>query len=177
MDAIKDKSVDAKSLTTYWRPVGFKEKRSDSSKNVYAVSEPEGDQRRVTDPIWSLKVFNIEKLLVKKGEPVLYCLKDGPKRGFVREELQIVPPGTELPPEGIRWFEKTIKTRWLLMESQIRFTVREWRQGIFGKRSSEDLEKKTARWMQQTFLPETDSLYLSISVVRETMIFMEVDRD
>ena len=102
MDAIKDKSVDAKSSTTYSRPVGFKEKRSDSSKNVYAVSEPEGDQRRVTDPIWSLKVFNIEKLLVKKGEPVLYCLKDGPKRGFVREELQIVPPGTELPPEGIR---------------------------------------------------------------------------
>ncbi|CAH3123729.1 unnamed protein product [Pocillopora meandrina] len=102
MDAIKDKSVDAKSSTTYSRPVGFKEKRSDSSKNVYAVSEPEGDQRRVTDPIWSLKVFNIEKLLVKKGKPVLYCLKDGPKRGFVREELQIVPPGTELPPEGIR---------------------------------------------------------------------------
>ena len=77
MDAIKDKSIDAKSSTTYSRPVGFKEKRSDSSKNVYAVSEPEGDQRRVTDPIWSLKVFNIEKLLVKKGEPVLYCLKDG----------------------------------------------------------------------------------------------------
>ena len=63
MDAIKDKSVDAKSSTTYSRPVSFKEKRSDSSKNVYAVSEPEGDQRRVTDPIWSLKVFNIENYL------------------------------------------------------------------------------------------------------------------
>ncbi|RMX48680.1 hypothetical protein pdam_00014318 [Pocillopora damicornis] len=35
-------------------------------------------------------------------EPVLYYLKDGPKRGFVREELQIGPPGTELSPEGIR---------------------------------------------------------------------------
>ena len=40
-----------------------------------------------------------------KGEPILYYLKDGPKRGFVWEELQIVPPGAELPLEGIRWFE------------------------------------------------------------------------
>ena len=67
MDAINDKSIDAKSSTTYSRPVGFKEKRSDSSKNVYAVSEPEGDQRRVTDPIWYLKVFNIENYLWKKA--------------------------------------------------------------------------------------------------------------
>ena len=34
-----------------------------------------------------------------ENEPVLYYLKDGPKRGFVREELMIVPRGTELPPE------------------------------------------------------------------------------
>ncbi|PFX12993.1 hypothetical protein AWC38_SpisGene22967 [Stylophora pistillata] len=62
----------------------------------------EGGQRRATDPIWSLKVFNIEKALVNEKEPVLYYLKDGPKRGFFREELQIVPPKTELPPEGTR---------------------------------------------------------------------------
>ena len=51
-----------------------------------------------------------KKNTCEKGEPVLYTLKDGPKRGFVREELQIVPPGTELPPEGIHdhWFEKKI---------------------------------------------------------------------
>ena len=35
---------------------------------------------------------------MNEKEPVLYYLKDGPKRGFVREELMIVPPGTELPP-------------------------------------------------------------------------------
>ena len=33
----------------------------------------------------------------KSDEPVLYCLQDGPKRGFVREELLVVPPTTELP--------------------------------------------------------------------------------
>ena len=47
---------------------------------------------------WSLKVFNIDRSIINKGEPVLYYLKDGPKRGFVREELMIVPNGTELPP-------------------------------------------------------------------------------
>ena len=105
IDAIKEKVVDAKSSTSYSRPVGLKEKRLDYSKNVrylYAPGELEGGQRRATDPIWSLKVFNIEKALVNEKEPVLYYLKDGPKRGFVREELQIVPPKTELPPEGIR---------------------------------------------------------------------------
>ncbi|PFX18657.1 hypothetical protein AWC38_SpisGene16954 [Stylophora pistillata] len=73
--------------------------------NFYKPStqqKQEGGERRATDPIWSLKVFNIEKALVNEKEPVLYYLKDGPKRGFVREELQIVPPKTELPPEGIR---------------------------------------------------------------------------
>ncbi|PFX13674.1 putative uncharacterized transposon-derived protein F54H12.3 [Stylophora pistillata] len=105
IDAIKEKVVDAKSSTSYSRPVGLKEKRLDYSKNVrylYAPGELEGGQRRATDPIWSLKVFNIEKAFVNEKETVLYYLKDGPKRGFVREELHIVPTKTKLPPEGIR---------------------------------------------------------------------------
>ena len=64
---------------------------------LYAAGELEGGQRRATVPVWSLKVFNIEKSIVNKGESVLYNLKDGPKRGFVREELKIVPSKTELP--------------------------------------------------------------------------------
>ena len=98
VDAIKEKVVDAKSSTTYSRPVGQKEKRLDSLKNIryfYPAGELEGGQRRAKDPIWSLKVYNIKKSLVNKGELVLYYLNDGPKRGFVIEELQIVPPGTE----------------------------------------------------------------------------------
>ena len=71
----------------------------------------------------------------------------------------------------------SLKRRWLSMESRIRFTVKEWRQEICGKTSSEDLGRKTARWMQETFLPETDSLYSWISGIWETMIFMEVDWD
>ena len=67
-----------------------------------ATGELEGSQRRTTDPVLSLKVYGIERKIVNKNETVLYFLKDGPKRGFVREELLIVTAETELPPEGIR---------------------------------------------------------------------------
>ena len=102
MDAIKEKTINAKSSTFYSRPVGKNEKRLDSSVNVrylFASGELEGGGRRATDPNWSLKVFNISRAIANENEPVLYYLKDGPKRGFVREELMIVPKGTELPPE------------------------------------------------------------------------------
>ena len=46
-----------------------------------------------------MKVNNIDRSIVNEGEPVLYYLKDGSKHRFIREELQIVPPGTKLPPE------------------------------------------------------------------------------
>ena len=98
-NAIKEKVVEAKSST--FSRVG-KEKRLDSSVNVrylFAPGELEGGGKRATDPNWSLKVFNILKSIANENEPVLYYLKDGPKRGFVREELMIVPRGTELPPE------------------------------------------------------------------------------
>ena len=101
VDAIKEKTINAKSSTLYSR-LGKKEKRLDSSVNVrylFAPGELEGGGRRATDPNWSLKVFNISSSIVNENEPVLYYLKDGPKRGFVREELMIVPRGTELPPE------------------------------------------------------------------------------
>ena len=102
VDAIKEKTINAKSSTLYSRPVGKKEKRLDSSVNVrylFAPGELEGGGKRATDPNWSLKVFNISSSIVNENEPVLYYLKDGPKHGFVREELMIVPRGTELPPE------------------------------------------------------------------------------
>ena len=64
VDAIKDKSVDAKSSTTYLRPVGLKEKSLDGSKNVrylYVTGELEGGQRRATDPVWSPVWSSISK--------------------------------------------------------------------------------------------------------------------
>ena len=60
-------------------------------------SELEGGRKRATDPIWSLKLYQIEETITKPNELILYYLHDGPKRGFVPEELLIVPDDTELP--------------------------------------------------------------------------------
>ena len=46
--------------------------------------ELEGGGRRATDPIWSLKLYNIHKVVTKPETPAVYYLFDGPKRGFVR---------------------------------------------------------------------------------------------
>ena len=59
-----------------------------------------GERRRATDPIWSLDIHRIERAVMKPGEPILYYI-NGMKRGFVREELLVVPPNTELPPDAI----------------------------------------------------------------------------
>ena len=99
--AIKEKDVSSKPSTPYSRPVGKNEKKLPPQVNaryLYQPGELEGGGRRATDPIWSLKVYNIEKVFTKPKEPVMYYLFDGPKRGFVREELMVVPPDTQLPP-------------------------------------------------------------------------------
>ena len=48
-------------------------------------------EKKSNRPDLSLKVCNIERSIVNKKEPVLYYLKDEPKRGFVGGETQIVP--------------------------------------------------------------------------------------
>ena len=100
---IKEKAVSAKPATPYMWPVGVHEKKLPPLVNVrylYYPGELEGGGLRATDPIWSLKVYTIQKVVTKPHEPVVYYLFDGPKRGFVREELMVVPPGTVLPPVG-----------------------------------------------------------------------------
>ena len=57
-----------------------------------------GGTKRATDPIWSLKVYQVVENKTKPNQPVVYYLSDRPKRGFVREELLVVPPNTQLPP-------------------------------------------------------------------------------
>ena len=99
IDAIREKSVERK--LKYKRPVGYEEKKlysGDKVRFLYEPGELEGGQRRATNPNWSLKVYNIGGLIVKENQPVMYYLKDGPKRSFVREELMVVPDGTELLP-------------------------------------------------------------------------------
>ena len=57
-----------------------------------------GEKRRATDPIWSIKVYDISKSMITPNQPVLYYLTDGPRRGFVREELQVIPYDTQVTP-------------------------------------------------------------------------------
>ena len=99
--AIGLKEVDINHVN-YKRPVGLKEKRLPSGVQVrylFSPGEDEGgERRRATDPIWSIEVYNINRVVISPDQPVLYYLLDGPKRSFVREELQVVPFDTELPP-------------------------------------------------------------------------------
>ena len=99
--AIKEKEVYSKPSTKYNRPVGLAEKKLPSLIHVrylYQPGELEGGTKRATDPNWSLKVYQVVENRTKPDQPVVYYLSDGPKRGFVREELLVVPPNTQLPP-------------------------------------------------------------------------------
>ena len=104
-DAIKAKTVAQKpSSVVPDRPVGLKEQRLPSGVGVrylYQPGELEGGRRSATHPVWSLTVHRLGCSVAKPGEPVLYYLQDGPPRGFVREELLVVPPDTQLPPDGV----------------------------------------------------------------------------
>ena len=64
-----------------------------------------GERRRATDPIWSLDLYEIRQVMGK--DPIVYYLHDAtnspaPKRGFVREELLVVPVDTQLPPSTLK---------------------------------------------------------------------------
>ena len=99
----KDISINA---PKYNRPVGFDEVRlSPFAKLRYLFASGEyegGDRRRATDPVWSLEIFELSHSKVSPDQPVMYYLSGGPKRSFVREELQVVPEDTELPPKSVK---------------------------------------------------------------------------
>ena len=77
---------------------------------LYFAGELEGGTvRRATDPVWSTEIYTIKKRSSQfkklRGKrvstgPTLYFLEGGPDRSFVREELQVVPKDTELPPSS-----------------------------------------------------------------------------
>ena len=75
------------------------EKKLLSNVTVRYLHQPgEGGTKRATDPICTLKVSTLEIAVTKLGVPVIYDLGDDPKRGFVREELLVVPLNAQLPP-------------------------------------------------------------------------------
>ena len=71
---------------------------------LYQPGELEaGERRRATDPIWSLDTYEISHIMPVGKGPIVYYLHDpAPKRGFVREELLVVPNDTQLPPSTLK---------------------------------------------------------------------------
>ena len=62
---------------------------------LYQPGELEvGGKRRATDPIWSVDVHKIDYHIITQGIRVYYLKAPAPKRGFVKEELFIVPADT-----------------------------------------------------------------------------------
>ena len=97
----KRRQFFSKPSTKYSTPVELNETKLPplvNARYLYQPGEHEGGTERATDPISSLKVSQIERNVTKPNEPVIYCLSDGPKRCFVREELLVVPPNIQLPP-------------------------------------------------------------------------------
>ena len=107
--AIKMKEVELETRR-YQRVVGPDEVRLSPFVRVrYLLSPGElegGEKRRATDPIWSIKAYYISRSVISSNQPVLYYIQqedeqDGPRRGFVREELQVIPYDTKLPPNSV----------------------------------------------------------------------------
>ena len=100
-------------IRKYNRPVSFDEVRlSPFSKVRYLFAPGEyegGERRRATDPVWSLEIFELSHSKVSPDQPVMYYLSGGPKRSFVREELQVVPEdsdsgagASQAPPKNVK---------------------------------------------------------------------------
>ena len=86
-EAIKEKCVFSKPATPYSRAVGLNERKLPPQVNVrylYQPGELEGSGRRATDPIWSLKVYNIEKVENQKSQLCTICLMGPSGASFVR---------------------------------------------------------------------------------------------
>ena len=66
-------------------------------------SEEHDDQcKRATDRMWSKKKYRLGEIVEDSGNRVMYYLKDGPERVFVKEELMLIPADTEMPPDYVQ---------------------------------------------------------------------------
>ena len=109
-NAVKLKEVDVKNVNNN-RPVGLDEMRLPSGVRVrylFAPGEHEGGDRcRATDPVWSMEIYDISRSVMTADQPILYYLSEASgerkttRRSFVREELQVIPKDTELPPDHV----------------------------------------------------------------------------
>ena len=84
-DAIREKAVASKPATPYTRPVGVNERKLPPQAHVrylYYPGELEGGGRRATDPIWSLKVYNIQEVVKKPERPRFTTCSMGQSAGL-----------------------------------------------------------------------------------------------
>ena len=64
--------------------------------------EEHDDQCKRKQPIgYGLENLQIERNCEDSGNCVMYYLKDGPGRAFVKEELMLIPEDTESPPSRL----------------------------------------------------------------------------
>ena len=114
-EAIKARSVARKPTSTVpGQTIGLDEPFLPSDalvRDLYAPGELKGGRRRATDPMWSLTTHTVQNVVQRGGQPALYYLSSAPARGFVREELLIVPHGTELPPYQVLMRVRPQRTR------------------------------------------------------------------
>ncbi|CAH3157231.1 unnamed protein product [Porites evermanni] len=54
-ESIKEKTAHSKASTPYLRPIGI------LGRYLYQPGHLEGGGKRATDPVWTLKVFHVEK--------------------------------------------------------------------------------------------------------------------
>ncbi|GES91553.1 hypothetical protein RCL_e13531_RclHR1_30000003 [Rhizophagus clarus] len=109
VEAIKNDEIIANPSKPRNGPIGYDEEQLFYNDLVRYLLEPGelegGGRRRAGDMNWSPKVYHIREALVQKNQPILYWLEDddchGPERSFVREELQVIDPDTELPPQWV----------------------------------------------------------------------------
>lgn len=70
---------------------------------LYEPGELEGGKKRATDPVWSVTTHNISSITRSTGRNAIYRLDStAPQRGFTREQLQVIPTDTQLPPKSLR---------------------------------------------------------------------------
>ena len=65
--------------------------------------EEHDDQRKSSmDRIWCKKTYRLREIVENSGNCVMYYLKDGSERAFVKEELMLIPEDTESPPDYVQ---------------------------------------------------------------------------
>ena len=103
VDAIKKKEVKAMGSAPQKLKNEIQIPSNVKLRYLYAPGELEGgERRRATDPNWSLETYTIDSVVKTPGDPILYYLSEGaPKRGFVKQELMIVPNDTQFPPNQV----------------------------------------------------------------------------